>query len=155
MGTFPYHRAGMAAQLLLTMLLAVAAVGDPPFSCGPSSPSRAYPFCDRSLPVARRAADLVSRLTVAEKVSQLGDEAAGVPRLGVPPYKWWSEGLHGLSYWGHGMQFNGSVRGVTSFPQVLLTAAAFDEGLWFRIGQVHTQLLTYVSACVHTYVYAM
>lgn len=78
----------------------------------------------------------MSRLTVAEKVSQLGDEAAAVPRLGVPPYKWWSEGLHGLSFWGHGMRFNGTVTGVTSFPQVLLTTASFDESLWFRIGQV-------------------
>lgn len=119
------------------LLLASVVAGDTPlFSCGPGSPSRGLPFCDRSLPPARRAADLVSRLTVAEKVAQLGDEAPGVGRLGVPQYKWWSEGLHGLSYWGHGMRFNGTVRGVTSFPQVLLTAATFDEGLWYRIGRV-------------------
>jgi hypothetical protein len=88
----------------------------------------ARPAVLRPVP-AGGAADLVSRLTVAEKVSQIGDEAPGVPRLGVPPYKWWSEGLHGLSYWGHGLRFNGTVRGVTSLPQVLLTAATFDEGL--------------------------
>nr|CAB3491483.1 unnamed protein product [Digitaria exilis] len=125
--------------LLATTLLVVASSSSasdaPGFSCGPSSPSRALPFCDRSLPAARRAADLVSRMTVAEKVSQMGDEANGVPRLGVPPYKYWTEGLHGLAFWGHGLRFNGSVRGVTSFPQVLLTAASFDEGLWFRVGQ--------------------
>ncbi|KAL6875719.1 hypothetical protein ACP4OV_013232 [Aristida adscensionis] len=126
----------MPAALALLLLSPTAAAGDaPPFSCGPSSPSRGYPFCDASLPAARRAADLVARLTAAEKVAQLGDEAPGVARLGVPAYKWWSEGLHGLSYWGHGLRFNGSVRGVTSFPQVLLTAAAFDDALWFRIGQ--------------------
>ncbi|KAL6662315.1 hypothetical protein ACP70R_000174 [Stipagrostis hirtigluma subsp. patula] len=141
MGAFSRHSAAMATLLLqlLPALLSppvASASDDPPFSCGPGSPStHGYPFCDRSLPAARRAADLVSRLTAAEKVAQLGDEAPGVPRLGVPAYKWWSEGLHGLSYWGHGMRFNGTVRGVTSFPQVLLTAAAFDDGLWFRIGQ--------------------
>ncbi|OEL26338.1 putative beta-D-xylosidase 7 [Dichanthelium oligosanthes] len=138
MGTISCHNASTATVLLplaLALLLSPAASSDPAFSCGPSSPSRSLPFCDRSLPAARRAADLVSRLTVAEKVSQMGDEAAGVPRLGVPAYKYWSEGLHGLAFWGHGMRFNGSVRGVTSFPQVLLTAASFDEGLWFRIGQ--------------------
>ncbi|KAK3119898.1 hypothetical protein QOZ80_9AG0677400 [Eleusine coracana subsp. coracana] len=127
-----------AAATLLFLLLAATTVvaGDtPPFSCGPGSPSSGLPFCDRSLPASRRAADLVSRLTVSEKVAQLGDEAPGVARLGVPAYKWWSEGLHGLSYWGHGMRFNGTVHGVTSFPQVLLTAATFDEGLWYRIGR--------------------
>ncbi|XP_062196944.1 probable beta-D-xylosidase 7 [Phragmites australis] len=139
MGTLSCHNAGMEMLLVLLLMPAllsrVTMASDPPFSCGPSSPSRGYPFCDASLPVSRRAADLVSRLTVAEKVSQLGDEAPGVPRLGVPGYKWWSEGLHGLAYWGHGMRFNGTVGGVTSFPQVLLTASAFDDGLWFRIGQ--------------------
>jgi len=138
--TFSFHNATSTAMVLQLALFFSSAVSgsDPLFSCGPSSPSRAYPFCDRSLPAARRAADLVSRLTVAEKVSQLGDEAAGVPRLGVPPYKWWSEGLHGLAFWGHGMRYNGTVTGVTSFPQVLLTTASFDDGLWFRIGQVCT-----------------
>ncbi|KAL6660680.1 hypothetical protein ACP70R_001715 [Stipagrostis hirtigluma subsp. patula] len=125
----------MTTLLLLPAVLPEVAATDPPFSCGPSSPSRGYPFCDRSLPAARRAADLVSRLTAAEKVSQLGDKAPGVPRLGVPAYRWWSEGLHGLSYWGGGMLFNGTVRRATNFPQVLLTAAAFDDGLWFRIGR--------------------
>ncbi|RLM70094.1 putative beta-D-xylosidase 7 [Panicum miliaceum] len=134
MGTSSRHDASTAVVLLLLMLLSSSAA-DPGFSCGPSSPSRSLPFCDRSLPAARRAADLVSRMTVAEKVSQMGDEAAGVPRLGVPAYKYWSEGLHGLAFWGHGLRFDGAVRGVTSFPQVLLTAASFDEGLWFRIGK--------------------
>nr|CAB3489747.1 unnamed protein product [Digitaria exilis] len=141
---------GMAALVLL-LLLAVtvlqqraAAVTTPPFSCGASSPesSQGYAFCDATLGPAQRAADLVSRLTPAEKVAQLGDVAPGVPRLGVPPYKWWNEALHGLATSGKGLHFDaaaaaggGGVRAATSFPQVLLTAAAFDDGLWFRIGQ--------------------
>jgi hypothetical protein len=117
----------------------------------------ARPAVLRPVP-AGGAADLVSRLTVAEKVSQIGDEAPGVPRLGVPPYKWWSEGLHGLSYWGHGLRFNGTVLGVTSLPQVLLTAATFDEGLWYRIGRVRIYIrappkaqtgYTYASFCTY------
>ena len=80
----------------------------------------------------------MSRLTPAEKVAQLGDVAPGVPRLGVPAYKWWNEALHGLATSGKGLHFNapGDVRAATSFPQVLLAATAFDDGLWFRIGQV-------------------
>jgi hypothetical protein len=137
--------AGAVAQTLLLLLLsvpsllgAVALAADPPFSCGPSATTQGDGFCDAARPAAERAADLVSRLTLAEKVSQLGDEASGVPRLGVPPYKWWNEALHGLATSGKGLHFNGAVRRATSFPQVSLTAAAFDEDLWFRIGQVRT-----------------
>ncbi|KAM0931531.1 hypothetical protein ACQ4PT_000279 [Festuca glaucescens] len=140
-----YKDAGAVVQTLLLLLLtapsllgAVARAADPPFSCGPSSSSattQGQGFCDAARPAAERAADLVSRLTLAEKVSQLGDEAPGVPRLGVPPYKWWNEALHGLATSGKGLHFNGAVRRATSFPQVSLTAAAFDDDLWFRIGQ--------------------
>ncbi|GJN27946.1 hypothetical protein PR202_gb16014 [Eleusine coracana subsp. coracana] len=139
----------MAALLLATILLmtttallpgpgvAEAGYNEPPFSCGPSSAeaSQGYAFCDASLPPAQRAADLVSRMTPAEKIAQLGDVAPGVARLGVPAYKWWNEALHGLATSGKGLHFNGAVRAATSFPQVLLTAAAFDDDLWFRIGQ--------------------
>ncbi|KAM3294089.1 hypothetical protein ACQJBY_037165 [Aegilops geniculata] len=143
MAVLSHHDAGMVLLLLLTAsssLLEVvvpALAADPPFSCGPSSAAatQGYAFCDATLPVAQRAADLVARLTAAEKVAQLGDEAAGVPRLGVPAYKWWNEALHGLATSGKGLHFNGAVRSATSFPQVSLTAAAFDDDLWFRIGQ--------------------
>ncbi|CAO2143996.1 unnamed protein product [Urochloa humidicola] len=137
--------AGVVLPLLLHLLLATststlaAGAAAPPFSCSPSSPESAqgYAFCDATLPPARRAADLVSRLTVAEKVAQLGDVAPAVPRLGVPVYKWWNEALHGLATSGKGLHFDvvGGVRAATSFPQVLLTAAAFDDDLWLRIGQ--------------------
>ncbi|OEL16065.1 putative beta-D-xylosidase 7 [Dichanthelium oligosanthes] len=138
---------GMAALVPPLLLVAAAFLlggaqveaGDPPFSCGPLSAeaSQGCAFCDATLPPAQRAADLVSRLTPAEKISQLGDVAPGVPRLGVPAYKWWNEALHGLATSGKGLHFDavGGVRAATSFPQVLLTAAAFDDGLWFRIGQ--------------------
>lgn len=138
----------MAAATLALLLVTLAALhgaapvlavaGDPPFSCGPSSAeaSEGLAFCDVTLAPAQRAADLVSRLTAAEKIAQLGDQAPGVPRLGVPGYKWWNEALHGLATSGKGLHFDAPVRAATSFPQVLLTAAAFDDDLWLRIGQV-------------------
>jgi len=116
--------AALRAVLLLlvpALLMRVAVAGAPPFSCGPSSPSEGLPFCNTKLPAAQRAAHLVSRMTPAEKASQLGDIANGVPRLGVS---------------GKGIHMDQGVRSATSFPQVLHTAASFNDNLWFRIGQV-------------------
>uniref|UniRef100_A0ACD5Z5K8 Uncharacterized protein n=1 Tax=Avena sativa TaxID=4498 RepID=A0ACD5Z5K8_AVESA len=128
--------AAPALLLVLVQLFAstspVAVAAGPPFSCG--TPSNA-PFCDRKLPIEQRAGDLVSKLTLEEKISQLGDESPAVARLGVPAYKWWSEALHGVG-WSKGIHLNGPIRAVTSFPQVILTAASFNQRLWYRIGQV-------------------
>ncbi|XP_028767709.1 probable beta-D-xylosidase 5 [Neltuma alba] len=101
-----------------------------------SSQTATFPFCDTSLPYATRAADLVSRLTLQEKAQQLVNSAAGIPRLGVPPYEWWSEALHGVSNVGPGTKFNKTVPGATSFPAVILSAASFNESLWLEMGRV-------------------
>ncbi|XP_062221981.1 probable beta-D-xylosidase 7 [Phragmites australis] len=122
-------------QLLLACSSHVAVASDPPFSCGAGAPPNVA-FCDTRLPIERRADDLVSRLTVEEKISQLGDQSPAVDRLGVPAYKWWSEALHGVSNAGRGIHLDGPLRAATSFPQVILTAASFNPDLWYRIGQV-------------------
>ncbi|KAK9147121.1 hypothetical protein Sjap_007024 [Stephania japonica] len=93
-------------------------------------------YCEKSLSYYDRAKMLVDGMTLDEKVQQLGDRAAGVARLGLPPYLWWSEALHGVSDTGHGTVFNATVPGATSFPTVIVTAATFNESLWKTIGQV-------------------
>jgi beta-glucosidase len=70
-----------------------------------------------------RAADLVSRMTLEEKVSQLQNNAAGIPRLGVPPYEWWSEALHGVARAGS----------ATVFPQAIGLSATFDPRLMAEV----------------------
>ncbi|KAL2339885.1 hypothetical protein Fmac_007825 [Flemingia macrophylla] len=109
---------------------------EPAFGCDYSKPwSRSYPFCNPKLPIPERTKDLISRLTLAEKLSQLVNTAPPIPRLGVPPYQWWSEALHGVGSVGPGVRFNASsIASATSFPQVILTAASFDSRLWYRIG---------------------
>jgi beta-glucosidase len=66
-----------------------------------------------------RAADLVSHMTLAEKVSQMQNDAPAIPRLGVPAYDWWSEGLHGVARAGQ----------ATVFPQAIGLSATFDTPL--------------------------
>jgi len=55
------------------------------------------PYKDPKLPIEQRVNDLISRLTVEEKASQLVHVADPIPRLGVPAYNWWNEGLHGVA----------------------------------------------------------
>ncbi|MGB9596874.1 MAG: glycosyl hydrolase, partial [Candidatus Poribacteria bacterium] len=56
-----------------------------------------FPFQDPSLPIEQRVDDLVSRLTLEEKVSQMVHSASAIPRLGIPEYNWWNECLHGVA----------------------------------------------------------
>ncbi|THU57500.1 hypothetical protein C4D60_Mb03t04190 [Musa balbisiana] len=127
-----------SALLLLLLAQPVLVVSaTPPFACDPANPStRNFGFCQTTLPIDKRVSDLISRLTLEEKIQQLDDQAPEIPRLGVPKYNWWSEALHGLSNGGHGMHFRGlTIPNATSFPQVILTAASFNPDLWYRIGQ--------------------
>ena len=73
------------------------------------------PYMNPSLPPEQRAADLVHRMTLAEKASQMQNSSAAVPRLNVPAYQWWSEALHGVIN-----------QGVTEYPEPIGLAATFD-----------------------------
>jgi beta-glucosidase len=70
-----------------------------------------------------RAKDLVSRMTLEEKVSQMQDVAPAIPRLDVPAYNWWNEALHGVARNGF----------ATNFPQSIGLAATWDSALMHRI----------------------
>ncbi|KAL3692559.1 hypothetical protein R1sor_006210 [Riccia sorocarpa] len=56
-----------------------------------------FPFYNRSSAFDERIKDLISRLTLDEKLQQLGNMALGIPRLGIPSYEWWQEVLHGVA----------------------------------------------------------
>ncbi|MGD8897790.1 MAG: glycoside hydrolase family 3 C-terminal domain-containing protein [Acidobacteriota bacterium] len=75
-----------------------------------------FPFQDPSLPVDERVDDLVARMTVEEKASQLVNSTRAIPRLNVPEYNLWSEALHGVAGRGY----------ATVFPQAIGLAATFD-----------------------------
>lgn len=94
--------------LTLTALMAIVALS-----------AQNYPYQDSSLSFEERAKDLVSRMTLQEKVSQMQNGAAPIDRLGVPFYDWWSEALHGIARAGL----------ATVFPQTIGMASSFDDQL--------------------------
>src|SRR3954468_19647991 len=87
---------------------------------------RSLPYQNQNLPFDVRARDLVSRMTLAEKVSQMNDVAPAIPRLDVPEYNWWNEALHGVARSGL----------ATVFPQAIGLAATWDDSLMFRMATV-------------------
>ncbi|KAL6517661.1 Endo-1,4-beta-xylanase 2 [Orobanche minor] len=124
--------------IILSGSRTVSAHAKPVFACDVTKDLglKNFSFCDPSLGLKARVEDLVSRLTLQEKIGWLGSGAIGVSRLGIPNYEWWSEALHGVSYTGPGTKFGSPVHGATSFPQVILTAATFNESLFETIGKV-------------------
>lgn len=106
------------------------------YACDPhAAKTKSYAFCNASLPIKIRVEDIVRRLTLREKVGQLSTSAEAIARLGIPSYEWWSESLHGIGANGPGIRFNGTIKAATSFPQVILTAASFNQTLWTEIAR--------------------
>ena len=82
-------------------------------------------YKDTSLPIAKRVDDLISRMTLEEKVLQMESSAPEITRLGVPAYNWWSEALHGVARSGY----------ASVFPQAIAMAATWDEKLVYQEGE--------------------
>jgi beta-glucosidase len=112
--------------LLLVVMVALAfAAGGARPAPRPTGEARP-PYLDPALDFESRARDLVSRMTTEEKVSQLMNRAAAIPRLDVPEYEWWNECLHGVARAGV----------ATVFPQAIGLAATFDAPLVHEMAEV-------------------
>ena len=81
----------MKSKLKSIVLLAALSWG------GLTAQTYDYPFRNPDLPLDVRVQDIISRLTLEEKVQLMKHAAPAVPRLGIPAYNWWNEALHGLS----------------------------------------------------------
>lgn len=90
-------------------------------------------YRNTALPLNQRVEALVGRMTLAEKVSQMQNDAPAIPRLGIPAYNWWNEGLHGIARSGY----------ATVFPQAIGMAATWDTDL---LHQVATAISTEARA---------
>jgi beta-glucosidase len=109
-----YRRITILLVVLLALRLSSAQVAE----------ERAYRNPDLS--PERRAADLVSRLTLQEKVLQMQNSAPAIPRLKIPAYDWWNEALHGVARAGR----------ATVFPQAIGLAATWDTELMHRVANI-------------------
>ena len=107
--------------LLTALVLAAFGLTDEVQAQGNTTADMA--FRDPSLSIDERAADLVGRLTLGEKVSQMMYDSPAIERLGIPAYNWWNECLHGVARAGR----------ATVFPQAIGMAATFDDEMLLRV----------------------
>ncbi len=91
------------------------------FMAGANAQER--PWLDSNLPNETRIQSLLDAMTVEEKMGQLLADAPGIERLGILPYNWWNEALHGVARSGR----------ATVFPQAIGLAATFDDDLLYRV----------------------
>ncbi|MDD6836201.1 MAG: glycoside hydrolase family 3 N-terminal domain-containing protein, partial [bacterium] len=111
----------MNRKLKNTLLLAICSLGSL------TAQTADFPFRDPSLPLEVRVKDIISRLTLEEKVELMKHEAPAVPRLGIPAYNWWNEALHGVAR---------TKEKVTVFPQAIGMAATFDTEALQQMGDI-------------------
>ncbi|MFL7791104.1 MAG: glycoside hydrolase family 3 N-terminal domain-containing protein, partial [Anaerolineae bacterium] len=83
-------------------------------------------YLNPAFSIDERVDDLVSRMTIKEKVSQMGNEAAAIKRLGIPEYDWWNEALHGVARAGI----------ATVFPQAIGLASTWNPDLIYQMAEV-------------------
>ncbi|MGM8363715.1 hypothetical protein ACSV4D_17510 [Flavobacterium sp. ARAG 55.4] len=81
------------------------------------------PFKNPDLPTEQRVNDIVSRMTLHEKISQLMDHSPAIKRLDIPEYNWWNESLHGVARTGY----------ATVFPQSISITSSWDRQLIFDV----------------------
>ena len=84
------------------------------------------PYKNPNLPIATRVDDLLSRMTLQEKVSQMMNASVAIDRLGIPQYDYWNEALHGVARSGY----------ATVFPQAIGLAATWDTKLMHQVADV-------------------
>lgn len=112
------------SQALILALCAVSFLSGGTLAQTDKTPSTPI-YLDPSKPLSVRVDDLVSRMTLEEKASQLVNQSRAIPRLKVPPYDWRSEALHGVA----------GISLATVFPEPIGLAATFDTPLIHKMAE--------------------
>jgi beta-glucosidase len=122
---------GICFALVILLLLGT--------DCSDKKQTYTFPFLDPALRLEQRVDDLVSRMSLEEKIGQMVNDAPAIERLGIPRYNWWSEGLHGVARAGL----------ATVFPQAIGLGATWDEQL---LHEVSTAIADEARAKHHNFV---
>lgn len=102
----------------------------PPF-CS-TAPQSAWPFCDPAAPLDARAADIVGRLSLDDKIRATVSASPVLTSVGLPAYQWWSEATHGIG--GPGVTHNATLPGATNTALPITTSCSFNRTLWRATG---------------------
>jgi beta-glucosidase len=129
------RRVGLTALTAAGCALAVAGASDVQRATGAAADVPTPIYKDPSYSFQERAADLVSRMTLAEKASQTDSNISpAIPRLGVPSYGWWNEALHGVAELSLNNNANaGFLLNTTSYPINQAMGASWDPALEYQI----------------------
>ena len=95
--------------------------------------TKKLPFCSTTLNINERVADYVNRIPLESKISMMGHQAKGYDDLKIPPYMWWSEGLHGASE--PCVKYKNRCACPTSFPSPSAMGNAFNRTLYRLVGR--------------------
>ena len=110
----PKSRMKMISQMVLFFLFGIVSS---------VAQTNGAPYLDPSQPIDARVDDLIQRMTLEQKATQLVNQARAIPELQIPAYDWWSEALHGVANAGT----------ATVFPEPIGLAATFDDPLIHEI----------------------
>ncbi len=135
---FPFHRRRVVQWLYCLLVLCAFSVTQNGLADGESGVEPPL-WRDPAQPLDVRVQDLVSRMTLREKVRQICNHAPAIPRLGLPGYDYWNESLHGVAR-------NGVA---TVFPQAIGMAAAWDPALLHETGDVIATEGPRQEPCLH------
>ena len=109
----------------------------------PSSAFSKQPWCDATLPIDARVADMLSRMTLDEKISNLDTDAGAIASLGLNAYNWWSEATHGISH----VRNDAATPYETNFAFPITTAMSFNRTLWRDTGaQIGREARAFMNA---------
>ena len=115
-----------------TGLCVDAGTPQPPFCSRP--PQNNWTICNPNAAIDDRSADIVSRLTVADKIQALGTDTPPLPSVGLGAYQWWSEATHGIS--GPGVSHSTALPGASNTALPITTSCSFNRTMWHATGNL-------------------